>query len=490
MHVALRLLWLGTSILLCVACDAISRKGDDAGPAPVAAKEMGKPRVPPRPKPLPPAPPLPDLPILEAQEPTTKLPFGISLPRAAIECSGTVWTGNEMVAVPCAQNGILFGREAPGAKALVSARLLPANVVAMPAIVDHRFTGLEGPARNQLSSPACTAFALAGAIDHAVARWSGKAPGVSPMEIWSRYHAPSATKAIGVNLGKTVSLDQAWPFDERTAKGWLACEAGPKPPKEGCGLPPDPKRVAKTAAEPAATLTNVTYLDDPDVDDIREQLAAGQDVIVSMELPASFTPKGKPGARYVPHWAEPAPNRAHAMLLAGYVTLARATYFLIHNSWGAGWGDAGYAWIHATTLERHMREALAIDAEPFARDAARQKRSRGAYTCDPGLVPDSVRGTCTPPCGDGSPRSDGFCAVAEHCPTGLVNLTGVCVQAAPTARGSDSKSGISWACGPGGCTYDLPRTHAPDCLGSRCKASCPAPIFRIARAGDDLTCIE
>ena len=243
-------------------------------------------------------------------------------------------------------------------------------------------------------------------------------------------------------------------------------------------------------ATPAATFTQVVYLDDPDSGDIQEHLAAGQDVIVSLELPTTFAPKGGAGARYVPHWKEEDPDGGHALVLTGYARLGKATYFLMHNSWGTGWGDGGYAWIHETTLTTHLREALVVDAEPTLADSKRPKRERGAYTCEGDLVPDSLRGTCAPKCPDGSPRHDGACAVAGHCPTGMVNLTGVCVAAAPRATGADPKSGIAWSCGAGGCSYVLPRAKAPDCKGTTCRASCPAPVFRIARVGDDLTCVE
>jgi hypothetical protein len=439
-------------------------------------------------------PPLPDLPILEKQEPVTKLPFGITLParsgRSAAGCGGSAWNGAAVVTLPCAENGILFGKTEGGSHELVSSKLLKPNAAVLPRVVDHRFIGVEGPIRDQKASPACTAFALATAIDHAVARWTGKPVNVSTMQIWSRYRSPFAQKAITSNLGQPIGLDSAWAFDERTAKGWLACEPGVAPPKEGCGLQPDAKSLAKVNADPAVTLTEVTNLTDPDVDDLREHLAAGQDVIVALELPAVFAPIGKAGARYVPHWTAEKPEGGHALVIAGYATLANAVYFLLHNSWGTGWGDGGYAWIHGTTLVDHLREALVIDAEPILRDAAKQKRTRGALTCTAPLIPDSIRGTCTPVCPDGSPRSDGVCPVRGQCAAGFVNLTGTCVVAAPTTLGSDPKTGISWACGPGGCTYNLPRRTDPDCKGNICKASCPAPIFRIASAGTDLTCVE
>lgn len=484
---------------MAVACRPGSDASVDAGPAPVAPKELGAAKAPPKPKAMPPLPPLPDLPILEQQQQrVVELPFGVKITpvsmgaggSASSGCRGGIWNGNEVVALPCARDGLLFGREDTGAQPLVSARLLEQDLASLPKIVDHRFSGSEGPIRNQKTSPACTAFALAAAMDHAVARWTGSAPGVSAMEIWSRYHTPIARKAIKANLGLGVGAESGWPFDERTAKGWLECESGQKPPKEGCGLLPDAQKQAKQTSAPVATFTQITYIDGPSAEDIEEHLAGGQDVIVSMELAKTFAPKGKAGAQYVPHWTDEDPDGGHALLLVGYVKLAKATYFLMHNSWGTGWGDGGYAWIHETTLMRHLREALVVDAEPTLRDAARPKRDRGAYTCEGDLVPDSLRGTCTPKCPDGSPRHDGVCPVAGQCPEGMVNLTGVCVAAAPKASGSDPKSGIAWSCAPGGCTYVLPKAKAPDCKGTVCRASCPAPVFRIARAGDDLTCIE
>ena len=54
----------------------------------------------------------------------------------------------------------------------------------------------------------------------------------------------------------------------------------------------------------------------------RTKIAAGQDIIVGMELPAAFVPKGRPGARYIPHYTKSAgPDAGHALVLAGYAQL-------------------------------------------------------------------------------------------------------------------------------------------------------------------------
>jgi hypothetical protein len=178
-------------------------------------------------------------------------------------------------------------------------------------------------------------------------------------------------------------------------------------------------------------------------------------------------------------------------LLAGYVHFPRETYFLAHNSWGPRWGDGGYAWLHEATLRTWMREAVAVDAEPLALGpGGRPARSRGETTCAGGLVIDSVRGACSPACPDGSPRHDGVCPVAGQCPGAYVNLTGACVLAAPAVTGTDPDTGVSWRCGPGGCSYDLPRASDPTCSGNACKASCPAPDFHLARMASSLVCVE
>jgi hypothetical protein len=49
---------------------------------------------------------------------------------------------------------------------------------------------------------------------------------------------------------------------------------------------------------------------------------------------------------------------------------------------------------------------------------------------------------------------------------------------------------VTWSCGPGGCSYDLPRAVDPACTGARCRESCPAPDYRLAKMGDTLVCVE
>ena len=376
---------------------------------------------------------------------------------------------------------------------VVPRKLLAQNVSSLPAVVDHRLEGIEGPVRSQGNAPACTAFATATALDHALARWGGSNAAVSVMQLWSHYHSPEVVTSLSSNMGQKLGPEQLWPYSVSDAISWVPCSSYPKRPKEGCSQSIDDKKARAVASQVVGEFTEVEYIGasaDPIV--LEAKIAAGQDVMATIEPPTAFVPKGQPGSRYVPDYARSAgPGQGHTVVLAGYAHFPHGTYFLMHNSWGPTWGDAGYAWIHETTLRRWSLQMVAVDAEPLLRAAgSRPLRQRAQTTCAAGLVPDSIRATCAPPCPDRSPRHDGVCPIAGQCAAGFVNLTGVCVLAAPTIAGKDPDTGIAWTCGPGGCSYVMPKASDAPCTGSACQASCPAPDFILAKMRDEVVCVE
>jgi hypothetical protein len=468
---------------------------EDAGPAVLAPNDLSAAKKPP---PLRAAhvatPALPDLPSLAAHEAPAQPPTDAKLTDTPCHA---VWTGSGASPLACASS-LLFGARSDasnggGAALLVPRTLLARDPSVLPAISDHRLEGTEGPVRNQGNAPACSAFATAAAIDHAIVRWSGRSTPSSTMQIWARYHSPSIDTSLLSNVGQAIGAEQGWPFNPSEAVAWMPCSDLPRGSKTRCGAPVDAARLANLEASPIGELTEVEYLPTPVATPTLEaKIAAGQDIMVAMELPNAFVPKGRPGARYIPHYTKSAgPESGHAMVLMGYVHLAHGTYFLLHNSWGTSWGDGGYAWIHEATIAAWAHEIVAVDAEPLERDAtSRPKRDRGTKACSPGLLPDSIRATCAPPCPDGSPRHDDVCAVAGQCPPSYVNLSGACVLAAPAVKGSDPSTGITWTCGPGGCAYMLPRASDPTCTGATCAASCPAPDFHLANMVGALVCVE
>jgi hypothetical protein len=479
---------LAAAVLASACKNPLDEKADAGAAAALGTVDTDPTRLPPPLRqPHPAVPALPDLPALANHDDPGQKPGAITLSLG--KCKG-VWDGTQISATGCGGVLRLLSKDDAGAHSLVSRKVLPPPTIGMPAVVDHRAEGTEGVVRNQGQSPACTAFAASAAIDHAIARWLGKAAHVSVMEFWSRYHSPYEGTAISSNLGFALGVEEDWPFDARIANMLMPCSGGEKPGT--CGYSPDPKKVALVGQRQAVLFTRAHNLPDTKAQTLQLALASGADVVVTMSLPEAFVPKGKPGSRYIPNYTQTPADSGHAMLVSGYANFKDGAYFLLHNSWGTSWGDGGYAWIHQATLAAHIDEAMVIDAEPLVFDGAlKPKRQRGEVSCAGALVPDSIRGTCAPLCPDGSPRHDGVCpAPKSPCPVGYVNLIGACERAAPVAKGTDSDNGVVFQCGPGGCTYQVPRALDATCTGDVCKASCPAPDFRLAKDKNGLTCVQ
>ncbi len=434
-------------------------------------------------------PPLPDLPELTRQERGEEAPKDAHLDD---EPCRAVWTGSAKASLACAK-ALRFGaKEHAGAELLVPRSLLSRSPETLPQVVDHRLERTEGPIRNQTTTPACTAFSEAAALDHALARWSGRPASASVMQIWSRYHSPSEESALMANVTHPIADEHDWPFSASEAERWVPCELSSRSRRGSCGKKVDEERVKQVEQKPIGEFTEVEYLGKPDVVVLEAKIAAGQDIILAFEVPTALVPKGRPGARYVPNYSRTQGSETgHSLVLAGYANYPHGAYLLAHNSWGTSWGDGGYAWIHMATITKWAKQLVAVDAEPLQRDETKRgKRVRGAFTCGPGLVPDSIGGKCSEPCPDHSPRHDDVCSTPSDCPKDYVNLTGECVLAAPTASGKDKDTGIAWTCGPGGCSYTLPKSEDAACSGDTCQTSCPAPDFHLAKMAKTLVCIE
>ena len=380
------------------------------------------------------------------------------------------------------------------AKVVVPYASLKGPVEQLPAVVDHRADGTEGPVRWQ-HGPECTAFAFTSALDHAVSRWTGTPGNFSVMQVWARYTRFNERAAADQNVGQFLAREADWPYDAVEANSWIPCPANADP-KKVCGKPVDQARLASLDQRPYAELTQIEALSTSDLDVLRVKIAGGQDATIAVSLP-SFATAGKPGARYVPGTtpggATNRPKMGHEVLLSGYAMMPHGTYYLVHNSFGPGWGDGGYAWIHEETLKSCWNDSriYIVDVEPVQVAKLKQKAhaSLGA-SCPEGQLPDSISGLCARRCPDGSPRHNDVCAVAGQCLKGQVNLTGECMMAAPAgASGTDPGTRVRWSCGPGGCAYWLPQGQA-GCSMKECSASCPAPVFRLANGPKGIVCVE
>jgi hypothetical protein len=314
------------------------------------------------------------------------------------------------------------------------------------------------------------------------------------MQIWGRYHKKQEVAAAAYNIGDVVSNEALWPYDAKIANGWKYCH-GDEKPGTLCNQPVDDAKLKEVDKSAIAVITKVEVVPLSELSVLREKLAAGADVTVTLQLP-SFATAGAPGAKYLVAMSPKDPTKQkgpqHTTLLAGYAMTPNGTYYLVHNSYGSKWGDEGYAWLHEQFLRAYWAEGFGVIpyVEPLQIASRRADSQSGlSRACGGDQVPDSISGICAPKCPDGSPRHNDVCAKPGECGAGMINLTGECQLAAPTGSGSDAASGVRWACAPGGCVYTMAK-GSENCTERECQVSCPAPDFRLATTARGFVCVE
>jgi hypothetical protein len=265
--------------------------------------------------------------------------------------------------------------------------------------------------------------------------------------------------------------------------------------------------LAAANAQGTVALTRVVRIEH-DTDSLRRTVAHGSDVWMAMRVSASHFQHPLPSHDSLPqvivHFERAETRSGHAMTIAGYAVRPTGTYFLLHNSWGSDWGDGGYAWIHAQTLSRSIEAAYVVEAElrsaqPLATPGPTPPQSQPPTPrwtpvprikppqCPGGLVVDAVTRRCTGTCPGGGPPFAGACPVAAHCAPGFVNLSGECVASPRTQHGTDPRTNTAFGCGPGGCSFNVPR-GVGGCDQDWCSWSCASPRHKLTFTGGRAGC--
>ncbi len=339
------------------------------------------------------------------------------------------------VAPPSLLTGLesLMGGSAPSA----TASALASSPRQLPASVDHRLLGTEGPVKDQQLVGSCTAFSLSSVMDNAIRRLN-QADVVSAMHVWSRYADPTMASAESHNEGRPLTLWGDYPYDERVACRMEAQDDGCAellmPPVQVGTAANDPTVQAQIRAADAAgryTITEVDQINPIDPDALALDLATGKDVWFALGVGQdAWTSPEVQSTGVVPDWS--IEDGGHAVALAGYRTTGAGRQFLVHNSWGPSWGDGGYGWISEAMIRAHAQYAYTIKLV-----------DRAAPSPPPTPVP-------TPP-----PQPGG----APGCPAGYTTLLGLplCHKACTTAAD----------CGPGGtCVSMMPTGGLTTCAPS------------------------
>jgi hypothetical protein len=213
-----------------------------------------------------------------------------------------------------------------------------------------------GPVRDQGARPTCLAFATSDAhaglrnpweelsaefIFYHAQRRAGRAPDTGA----SLPHLLTALRADG------QPIEAAWPY--LTAL----------PAKDEDYGPPSKAAVFRRAGD---HLTG-------GVDEIIAALDAGRPMLVLMMLSDAFYMPNPAGVVTPDPGEAPDPLRCHAVLAVGHGRVSGTEpAILIRNSWGAGWGVAGHAWLPASYLAPRLtrlallKEMIDVSASDLA----------------------------------------------------------------------------------------------------------------------------
>jgi hypothetical protein len=310
--------------------------------------------------------------------------------------------------------------------------------------VDHRNDGTEGPIKDQGQVGSCTSLSLSSAMDNAIRR-QNKPDVISPIHIWSHYGFPDIRTAGDENLNKVIAAWDVWPYDERAA-----CEldvsgdndCGPYSPSVAQGSSRgDTQLQAKIKDADGKGRWKITAYDEVEgkPDTLAQYLATGADIWLSMNIGGTWlTLSGDT----IADWTQGDVEGGHAFVLAGVRHKNGQRQFLVHNSWGADWGDKGYAWVSEAMVSQYIKRAYKVTVADTAAAAppppatapapapAAPQAAPGPQTpaapptpstdpnaltdddCAENQLVDSVTGECANMCPDDTRPANGQCGEA------------------------------------------------------------------------------
>ncbi len=87
---------------------------------------------------------------------------------------------------------------------------------------------------------------------------------------------------------------------------------------------------------------------------VKQYLADGRPLLLTMRISDAFYTPASNGVIDQRGAEQPDPQRRHAIVAVGCGTWMTQDAVLVRNSWGAGWGLGGYAWLTAAFLQPRL----------------------------------------------------------------------------------------------------------------------------------------
>jgi Papain family cysteine protease len=188
--------------------------------------------------------------------------------------------------------------------------------------------GAFGAARNQGQRPTCLAFAASDA--HAGAR-DGWAPLSCEFLFFHAQRRAKRPPSLGALLPDLLAALQA--DGQPIESGWPYLAATPAP-----SAWTSPANVGVRYGRLGASVAGA-------LDEVHKALDDGRPTLMLLRLSASFYRPEPDGVVVMPAGEPELQKVRHAVVAVAYGLVDGQPAVLVRNSWGAGWGLAGHAWL-------------------------------------------------------------------------------------------------------------------------------------------------
>eukprot|EP01065_Artemidia_motanka_P024044 TRINITY_DN286_c0_g1_i1.p2 TRINITY_DN286_c0_g1~~TRINITY_DN286_c0_g1_i1.p2 ORF type:complete len:390 (+),score=158.88 TRINITY_DN286_c0_g1_i1:72-1172(+) len=236
----------------------------------------------------------------------------------------TDWSADEMKQMKGLHRGLRFA--SPPVESTVDV-----DVSGLPSAVDWREKkNVVTPVKNQGGCGSCWAFASTETVESAVAIATGKQFVLAPQELVSCAPNPQQCGGTGGCQGSTEPLA----FQYVAGAGMVAESTYPY---EGVTGTCSKSKIAK----PIVGIKNYTRLPANDYGSLMKAVATVGPIAISVDASWGAYEEGV-------FTGNCGTTIDHAVQLVGYGTDSASglDYWLVRNSWGAGWGESGYIRLH------------------------------------------------------------------------------------------------------------------------------------------------
>lgn len=237
-----------------------------------------------------------------------------------------------------------------------------AGAISAPAAVDlrPRCSAVE----DQRAIGSCVANSIVGALEYHQALRGGAVRDLSRLFVYynARKLAGSETLDAGCSRRKALASVLAWGVCPEAM--W---------PYQDVMVNELPTRDSYKAAE---RFLGVAFAELDHGDPVKDALASGLPVVFGMGVPRQLlmAEGGRTGRMRPPadgKWEDA--TSGHAMLIVGYDD--RENAFLVRNSWGSKWGEAGHVWIDYDVMAHYTQPPVYHGEKPFVIGAIAETRA-------------------------------------------------------------------------------------------------------------------